>query len=112
MMGYLGTPDPTRPGPSWKITAARKDRIVNSIRANAFDYEAAQAAGISHATFIQYRNRGLELLDALHADPAWTDDLAADLEEAELNRVGINQDPASPDYGQPLTRPKSVIRII
>ncbi len=56
------TPD-ARGGPAWKLTASRKKRIVNAVRAGNFDYVAAQAAGIGRSTFYRYLALGTELLE-------------------------------------------------
>ncbi len=60
--GKHRTPD-SRGGPAWKLTAARKRRIIASVRAGCFDYVAAQAAGIGRSTFYRYVAQGTELLE-------------------------------------------------
>lgn len=100
MTGSLVTRTPG-PGPAWKLTALRKNRIVAAVQAGNFDYVAAKAAGIGNSTFMKYKALGRDLLqralDAGIIDPEEVEDaeqLAA-LEYESAKEQG-NQKPPKP----------------
>lgn len=82
------------PGPAWKLTTRRKERIINAVKAGNYAYVAAQHAGISKGTLFKYIAMGRQHLERALADGVLDPDMVeeaqsvAELSEQKSNPVG------------------------
>lgn len=72
-------------GPNWRLTAGRKRRLLEAVRAGNYVSVAARYAGISPKTFHNYMKKGRELHQQAIDEGILTPDLVEDaLERGEL----------------------------
>lgn len=95
MSSYDGTPNPeARSGRYWKLTAERKKRIVDAVRAGNYVYAAVGMAGIGMSTYYDYLHKGKGLLEKAQAEGIVTPDIVeearafTELDRSRKNPIG------------------------